>query len=53
MSAKRPPAPPAAELPEAQPGDVWIMRNIIHDWSDEEAAKILAVGRSLAGRGTR
>lgn len=32
----------APTLPPAADGDVWFMRNILHDWSDDHAATILA-----------
>jgi hypothetical protein len=38
-----PPDKTAATLPAAAPGDVWVFRNVLHDWSDKETEAILKV----------
>lgn len=34
-------------------GDLYILKNIIHDWSDEDALKILTAVRKVTGRAAR
>ena len=33
-------------LPEPRAGDAWVLRHILHDWNDEDAARILAALRA-------
>ena len=39
----------AETLPRPQAGDVWVMRTILHDWSDEESSQILSTLRAAMG----
>lgn len=39
----------AETLPRPQAGDVWVMRTILHDWSNEESAQILSALRAAIG----
>ena len=43
-------APACAEtLPEPHAGDAWVLRHILHDWNDADAARILATLRAAIG----
>ena len=39
----------ASTIPKGQDGDAYLMRNILHDWSDKESIAILKVIRSAMG----
>ena len=39
----------AETLPRPQSGDVWVLRNIIHDWNDADSQRILSAIRAAAG----
>ena len=36
-------------LPRPEKGDVWILRFILHDWSDSDSAHILSAIRAAIG----
>ncbi|KAK9822176.1 hypothetical protein WJX81_006917 [Elliptochloris bilobata] len=36
-------------LPKPRAGDAWVLRHILHDWNDEDAARILAALRRAIG----
>ena len=36
-------------LPKPRAGDAWLLRYILHDWSDGDAARILAALRAAMG----
>ncbi len=41
---------PAAEtMPQPKAGDAWVLRHILHDWNDVDAARILAAMRAAMG----
>jgi hypothetical protein len=39
----------AETLPRPESGDVWVLRNIIHDWNDADSQRILSAIRAAAG----
>ena len=39
----------AETLPEPRAGDAWVLRHILHDWNDADAARILATLRAAIG----
>ena len=41
--------PDADTLPRPEAGDVWVMRNILHDWSDADCQRILSAIRAAVG----
>ncbi len=36
-------------LPRPEAGDVWVLRNILHDWSDADCQRILSAIRAAVG----
>ncbi|KIZ04824.1 Chavicol O-methyltransferase [Monoraphidium neglectum] len=39
----------ASTLPQGKPGDAFVLRNVLHDWSDEDSLSILKALRSAIG----
>ena len=39
----------AETLPEPRAGDAWVLRHILQDWNDADAARILATLRAAIG----
>jgi hypothetical protein len=48
MSAD-PVRPGAETMPQPKAGDAWVLRHILHDWNDADAARILAAMRAAMG----